>query len=66
MPAAPAPGGSPVFSVYQADVVVYGDNLLDYVAQEFGVGPRAPTHEDQQVKIPFWSSLAVGADNDDL
>jgi hypothetical protein len=66
MPAAPASGGSPVFSVYQADVIVYGDNLLDYVAHEFGAGPLAPTPEDQQLKIPFWSSLAAGADNDDL
>jgi hypothetical protein len=65
-PAAPAPVGSPVFSVYQSDVIVYGDNLLDYVAREFGVGPRVPTPEDQQPKISFWSSLAAGAGNDDL
>jgi hypothetical protein len=65
-PAAPAPGGSPVFSAYQSDVIVYGDNLLAYVAREFGVGPPAPTPEDQQLRIPFWSSLAAGADNDDL
>jgi hypothetical protein len=65
-PAAPAPGDSPVFSAYQSDVIVYGDNLLDYVAHEFGDGPLAPAPKDQQLKIPFWSSLADGAGNDDL
>lgn len=30
---------SPVFSVYQTDVIVHGDNLIDYVANEFGAGP---------------------------
>jgi len=65
-PAAPAPGGSPVFSVYQSDVIVYGDNLLDYVAREFGAGPLAPAPEDQRPRILFWSSLAAGAGNDDL
>ena len=61
-----ASGDSPVFSVYQADVIVYGDNLLDYVAHEFGVGPRAPAPEDRRLKIPFWSQLAAGDDNDAL
>ena len=65
-PAAPASGDSPIFSVYQSDVVVYGDNLLDYVAHEFGAGPRVPTPEDQRPKVPFWSSLVAGAHNDDL
>ncbi len=66
MPAAPAPGDSPVFSVHQTDVIVYGDNLLDYVAHEFGVGPRARAPGDRQLNIPFWSQLAAGAGNDNL
>jgi hypothetical protein len=33
---------SPVFSVHQADVVFYGDNLLDYMAHEFRVPPLHP------------------------
>lgn len=65
-PAAPAPGSSPVFSVYQSDVIVYGENLLDYVAREFGTGPLASAAEDKRLKIPFWSSLVAGAGNDDL
>jgi hypothetical protein len=35
MPAAPARTGAPVFSVWQADVIFYGDNLLDYLRREF-------------------------------
>jgi hypothetical protein len=35
MPAAPARTGAPVFSVWQADVIFYGDNLLDDLRREF-------------------------------
>jgi hypothetical protein len=35
LPASPAPVLSPVLSVYQTDVIYYGDDLLDYVAHEF-------------------------------
>ncbi len=34
LPAAPAPLGSPVFSVMQTDVVHYGSDLVDYVRHE--------------------------------
>lgn len=55
---------SPVFSVHQADVIVYGVDLLDYVAHEFLVAPlnttRASTH------VPFWSDLSKGAEDSEL
>lgn len=54
---------SPVFSVYQADVIVYGDNFLDYVAHEFGV---PPLHPSDRTYVPFWSDLAEGAENRDM
>ena len=54
---------SPVFSVHQTDVIFYGDNLLDYVAHEFGVPPLHPSNRTQ---VPFWSGLAEGAENGDL
>jgi hypothetical protein len=38
MPAAPAGVGAPVFSVWQTDVIFYGDDLLDYVHHEFSPG----------------------------
>ena len=54
---------SPVFSVVQTDVVYYGDNLLDYVAQQFHVGPRNPSEPPH---IPFWSDLAMGLEPDQM
>ncbi|MBT8163798.1 MULTISPECIES: hypothetical protein [Arthrobacter] len=61
--AGPGDVPSPVFSVYQTDVVYYGDNLLDYVAQEFHAPPAHPT---PRPRIPFWSELANGLDDDEL
>lgn len=54
---------SPVFSVYQTDVIYYGDNLADWVAHEFNAPPpyaSDPTH------VPFWSDLADGLSAADL
>jgi hypothetical protein len=55
---------SPVFSVHQADVIYYGDDLLDYVAREFGVAALHPS--TRRTHVPFWSDLAQGAENGDL
>ena len=66
LPSDPAPTGAPVLSVYQADVIYYGDNLLDYIAHEFHIGSLSPTPPGQRVRIPFWSDLAEGATSDDL
>lgn len=54
---------SPVFSVYQTDVPVYGDDLLDYVAREFNAPPFNP---GARMRVPFWSDLAEGAEDCDL
>jgi hypothetical protein len=66
LPADPAPVPSPVFSVYQTDVVYYGDNLLDYVAHEFRVPPLHPAEPGQRQRIAFWSDLAEDVDDADL
>jgi hypothetical protein len=63
-PAAPAPAGSPVFSVHQADVIYYGTDLLDYLLREFS-HRRGPV-EDVTHPIEPWSSLATGHDGSDL
>jgi hypothetical protein len=60
MPAAPAPAGSPVFSVHQTDVIYYGRNLADYFAHEFG-SRRLPL-ASKPIRIDFWSDLAEGED----
>ncbi len=54
---------SPVFSVHQTDVIYYGDNLLDYIAHEFGALPR---QRARPTRVPFWSDLAVNLDSEDL
>jgi hypothetical protein len=54
---------SPVFSVHQTDIILYGDNLLDYVAHEFRVPPH---HPSDRTHVPFWSEVADGAENRDL
>lgn len=64
LPGDPAYGPNPVFSVYQADVIYYGDNLVDYVAHEFNVPPLEPSAS--RVRVPFWSDLAEGAESRDL
>jgi hypothetical protein len=58
--AAPAPAGSPIFSAYQTDVIVYGSNLLDYVCNEFGLESRDT--EDLGIHVPYWSELVDQVD----
>jgi hypothetical protein len=55
---------SPEFSVYGSDVIVFGDDLLDYVAREHHVPPR---HESpHRTYVPFWSDIGMGADDTEL
>jgi len=54
---------SPVFSVHQTDVIYYGDNLVDYVAHEFGGASLQPS---ERTRVPFWSELAEGFEDRDL
>jgi hypothetical protein len=56
---APAPSGSPVFSVHQTDVIVYGGDLADYVGREF-LGDTALLGRPG-ADVPFWGELAYGA-----
>ena len=35
-PADPIGSSAPVISVYQTEVIIYGDDLLNYVQHEFG------------------------------
>ena len=60
LPAAPAPEGSPVFSVQQTEVIVYGADLLEYVDVEFGPQPGAATPLSTLPHVEFWSDLALG------
>ncbi|MDT0264748.1 hypothetical protein RM844_00425 [Streptomyces sp. DSM 44915] len=48
-----AAAGHPVLSVHGADVVPYGDDLLDYVEREFGAPTRPPA--GAPATAAFWS-----------
>jgi len=54
IPAAPHEAGNPVFSVYQTDIIHYGDDLDSYLRNEFderGSDIRNPKN------IEFWTDL---------
>jgi hypothetical protein len=59
LPAAPAPEGSPVFSVHQSDVLVYGSDLLEYVDVEFGSAEPPTAVPADRPRLDFWSDLAA-------
>lgn len=60
-PASPSPSGSPVFSVWQTDIVYYGANLLEYLANEFPLGQGRKTLSPISVRVPFWSRFIEAA-----
>ncbi|AGL20002.1 hypothetical protein L083_6492 [Actinoplanes sp. N902-109] len=58
LPAGRGTTGHPVLSVMQTDVIVYGNDIEDWIRREFGgaVGPvgARPT-------VPFWKDVSSGA-----
>jgi hypothetical protein len=59
IPEEPNERGNPVLSVYQTDIIYYGNDLGDYFRREFDfalnpsqAGPLNPTR-----RIPFWSDI---------
>ncbi len=63
LPAAPCEARSPVFSVHQTDVIYYGLDLEDYLIREWQ-DPRRPMDSFPLVKVPFWSELAEGREEE--
>lgn len=66
LPAAPAPSGAPVFSVYQTDVIYYGSDLVDYLKREFHLDPEPRDHMVIRHTLYPWSDLAVGGEDHEL
>ncbi len=61
VPAAPASASAPVFSVWQTDVIAYGENLGDYLRREFGDrDEQAGTPSVDSRACPPWSLFATG------
>lgn len=63
IPAEPCEQGNPVFSVYQADIIYYGNDLADYLLSEFRIEPppgfvRRPNEQVRYIRI--WGDLVDG------
>ena len=66
LPSGPAAPGTPVFSIYQTDVIHYGSDLADYLEREL-LGRSSPVPApDASLRVPFWSDLVDGVDPADL
>jgi hypothetical protein len=67
LPQEPCTAGNPVFSVYQTDIIYYGENLWNYFEHEFGMnegnwfakyeGWTAEQYQAAHRSIRFWSGL---------
>ncbi|HEY3869002.1 MAG TPA: hypothetical protein VGM10_11655 [Actinocrinis sp.] len=56
LPGGRATFGHPVLSMWQTDIICYGNDLVDYIRHEFG-GPDADLAtpgRPPQVTVPFW------------
>ncbi|SNS99606.1 hypothetical protein [Rhodococcoides kyotonense] len=62
-PAAPAPSGSPVFSVWQTDIIYYGANLIHYLVNELPPGKGIKEHVPIKVKVPIWSRFVESSNS---
>jgi hypothetical protein len=67
--AEPCEAGNPVFSMYQSDMIIYGEDLRSYFLEEFGnlVGEGRPLHDHQRQiplepyrALPFWGEILWG------
>ena len=59
VPSEPPREGNPVLSVHQTDIIYYGENLEDYIQNEFwtSFGRSEPRPSKDVRTIRFWSSL---------
>jgi hypothetical protein len=65
IPDRPNEAGSPVFSVYQTDIIYYGCDLAEYLENEFGYYfGRSKREIKKEIKrIEFWSRLVENNDD---
>lgn len=58
LPATPCEMGNPVLSVWQTDIIYYGNDLLTYLCHEFGIRNFKSSFQKEMPKhIEFWSDL---------
>ena len=60
LPAEPEEAGNPVLSVYQTDIIYYGDDLATYLRCEFHRLAYSDAVHDGLRRIRFWSDLIDG------
>ena len=56
---------SPVFSLYQTDVIYYGANTPNWVANDFE-GHRTVDPYPPPTRVPFWADLTDGLEPESL
>jgi hypothetical protein len=56
IPCEPLEDGNPIFSVWQTDIIYYGNDLAGYLHEEFGV-PRPPWARNTARPIRVWTRL---------
>lgn len=54
LPAGRGSFGHLVLSVWQTDIISYGDDLADYIDREFGVPQKATSSRNPQATVGFW------------
>lgn len=59
IPSTPNECGHPVYSVYQTDIIFYGENLWDYFEIEFKKKPYSQLDFSAIKPIPFWNDMAT-------
>lgn len=57
IPSEPLDAGNPIFSIYQTDIIYYGENIESYMDIEFGIKNYEDMDWDRIRKIRFWEDL---------
>lgn len=57
IPSEPQEVGNPIFSVYQTDIIYYGEDLLAYLQIEFDIKKYEDMDFESIKDIRFWSDL---------
>ncbi|AOR25197.1 hypothetical protein BGI42_15735 (plasmid) [Clostridium taeniosporum] len=57
IPSEPNESGNPIFSIYQTDIIYYGEDLLSYLQLEFNMKKYEDIDFDLIKEIKFWVDL---------
>jgi hypothetical protein len=59
IPSLPIEEGNPVFSVYQTDIIYYGNDLISYFCNEFHIKLLEYSVPEKPKYIEFWGKMAT-------